>query len=342
MMTPNIANTTLKLLLVSGKKWLQSNAANMDVRMVPSHHRNSLYLIGSTHADNDKDLLKGNTFVWSDKMDSIINQFHALISFAYEIKWTPLTAFLEKCQKVYMIALENPNNDTEDEYEYASAKLVDTNIIFCLLTEILLEKPEIPNGPNLIYRYLAGCTVRKNHVDKIILRNPNKISKHANALLRLLRHGVCSMYIWQSQLMIQQNECHKIFEVWANRLIRDVQVCPSIGHICRTIRTAREIDRKTPSTIQKAFNEKTGELFVSGNHIHKSTWSLAIPTAIAEWDKNLHTLFPNHSQGSVLPLESLFHLDNAIVMAEDDSHISIGYNPCQSVPLQQFQPILSS
>jgi hypothetical protein len=150
------------------------------------------------------------------------------------------------------------------------------------------------------------------------------------------------MYVRKSQIMAHQKESHKNFEVWANTFISDIQVCPSIGHICRTLRTAREVDRKTPSTIQKAFNDKTGELFVSGHQIHKSTWSVAIPTAIAEWDKNLHILFPHHSQGSTLPLDTLFHLDNAVVIAGNDSYISITTNTSQSVPLQQFIPILSA
>ena len=339
-MKPNVINTTLRLLVLSGKLWLESNAANMDVRMVPVHHRNSIYLIGNTHTDNDKDLLKGGTFVWSDNVDIIVDQFASLISFAFETKWPKMDAFLEKVQQVYMIALEDPNNISEDEYTVASAKIVDTTIIFGLLTEIMLEHPDIPNGPNLIYKYLAGCTVRKNHDGSIILRNPNEISKHANALLRLLRHGVCSMYIRRSQLMVQQNESHKTFEVWANSLIRQMQVCPSIGHICRTIRTAREVDRKTPSLVRKAFNDITGELLVGGVHINKSTWSVAIPTAIAEWDRHLFYIFPNHSQKSNLSLHHLFDLTNDIVLADQDSYLNIGGTESQSIPLSEFKPTI--
>ena len=339
-MKTNVINSTLRLLLLSGKLWLESNAANMDVRMVPVHHRNSIYLIGNTHSDNDKDLLKGGTFVWSDNVDIIADQFASLISFAFEMKWPKMDAFLEKVQQVYMIAFEDPNNINEDEFALASAKMVDTTIIFGLLTEIMLEQPDIPNGPNLIYKYLAGSTVRKNHNGTIILRNPNEISKNANALLRLLRHGVCSMYIRRSQLMVQQNESHKTFEVWANSLIHQMQVCPSIGHICRTIRTAREVDRKTPSLVRKAFNDKTGELFVGGTHINKSTWSVAIPTAIAEWDRNLFYLFSNHSQGSNLPLHQLFDLSNDIVLADHNSYFYIRGTQSQSIPLSEFKPTI--
>jgi hypothetical protein len=341
MMKPNAMNPTLQLLINSGKLWLQSSAANIDVRMVPVHHRNNIYLIGNIQSDNEKDLLKGGTFVWSNNTDTIADQFASLISFAYEIKWPTMTTFLEKVNQVYLIILEdNNNNNCEDEYALASAKMIDTNIIFGLLTEILLEQPVVPNGPNLIYKYLAGCTIRKNHNGKIILRNPNEISKNANALLRLLRHGVCSLYVRQSQLMVQQNESHKTFEVWANSLIRDMQVSPSVGHICRTIRTAREVDRKTPSLVQKAFNDRTGELFVGGSQIHKSTWSVAIPTAIAEWDRHLNYLFPHHSQASNLPLYQIFKTTNDIILAGQDSYLSIEGTQPQSILLTEFKPTL--
>jgi hypothetical protein len=339
-MKPGVANTTLKLLLISGKQWLQSNSANMDVRMVPVHHRNSIYLIGNTHSDNDKDLVKGATFMWSDNVDVIVDQFSSLITFAHEMNWPPMTQFLEKVQQVYMMALEDTNNNNDDEYALASVKMVNTNIIFGLLMEILLEEPTIPNGPNLIYKYLAGSIVRKTQNATVTLRNANEISKNVNALLRLFRHGVCSLYIRRSQLMTQQNESHKIFEVWANSIIREMQSCPSIGHICRTIRTAREVDRKTPSMVKKAFNDKTGELYVGGSQILKSTWSAAIPTAIAEWDKHLISLFPNHSPSSNLPLYHILDIRNDIVLAGDGSFVSIASSQSQSVLLSEFKPTL--
>lgn len=339
-MMKNRDNSNLEMLLGSGKRWLESGAANMDVRMVPVHHRNNLYLFGSIHHEIDKDLFKGGTFVWSDNIDPIVSQFTSLITFAYEIQWPKMNPFLSKIQDIYMMTLEDPSNIKEDESELASIKLVNTNIIFALLTEILLEQPSIPNGPNLVYKYLAGCTVRKDYSGRIILRNPNEISKNANALLRLFRHAICSMYIRQSQLMVMKKESHNSFEAWANNLIRQVQESLGIGHICRTIRTAREVDRKTPSLIKKAFNDRTGELFVGGHQIHKSTWSIAIPTAIHEWDKYLTSFFPNHSSTSNLPLHWIFDLDNEIILAGQDSYISIDGQINQIIPFNEYNPIL--
>ena len=148
------------------------------------------------------------------------------------------------------------------------------------------------------------------------------------------------MYIRQSQLMTHKKESHKTFEVWANSFLSEIQSCPAVGHICRTIRTAREVDRKTPSLVKKAFNDKTGELMVAGCQIHKSTWSIAIPTAISEWDKYITLLFPDHSPSSNLPLHWVFDLGNDIVLAGEDSYISIGGILDQSIPLSEFRPVL--
>jgi hypothetical protein len=340
MMKPSTTNTTLQLLIRSGQLWLQSNAANMDVRMVPVHHRNNIYLVGNQHSDNDKDLLKGGTFVGSNNFDVIVEQFTSLLSFASEIQWPVMATYLDKADQVYLHTLEDPSYNDDDEYALAAAKMVDTNIIFGLLSELLLEQPSVPNGPNIVYKYLAGLTIRIDHNVAIHVRHPNEISKNANALLRLFRHGVCSLYIRRSQLMALQNELHKTLEVWANTLIREMQVCTSVGHICRTIRTAREVDRKTPSLVKKAFNDKTGELLVGGSQIHKSTWSVAIPTAVSEWDRHLNLLFPNHLQASSLPLTKILDLNNDIVMAGKDTFLTIEGTPTQSIPLSEFKPTL--
>ena len=44
----------------------------------------------------------------------------------------------------------------------------------------MLHQPITPNGPNLIYKYHIGATVRINHNGEIVLRNH---SKHADGFL---------------------------------------------------------------------------------------------------------------------------------------------------------------
>ena len=124
----------------------------------------------------------------------------------------------------------DPSEGTERICDLTATKLVNTNLVFGLLTEMLLETPTDPNGPTLIYRYLAGATVKVNHKNEVSLRNHNEISKNANALLRLFRHGVCSMYVRKSSEMSRKNQSHEEFEAWTNNVIKQMQVCHMQNH----------------------------------------------------------------------------------------------------------------
>ena len=340
----NHNDLNLKLLLAAGQKWIRSQSANMDVRMVPVHHRNEIYLVGRSFTDADKDLLKGCTFVWSDNIDSIISAFLSLMTFAHGSKCPLMMPYLNRVQDVYNILLDDGENHIEPDKleDYAATKVVNTTIISGLLTEILLEKPSLPNGPNLIYHYLASAIVKTNSSSIVSLRNANEISKKANALLRLLRHGVCSLYIRQSNVMRHKYKMDDDLQEWATTLIQDIQQSSGVGHICRTIRTAREVDRKIPHRVYKAFNESTGDLLVRDNEIAKSIWSVAIPTAMQHWDKFLFSLFPDHHSTSTLPIHWLLDLNNHIVLADDDSHIFLADSNDTSIPISEFAPSLPS
>ncbi len=100
----------------------------------------------------------------------------------------------------------------------------------------MLDQPITPNGPNLIYKYHTGGTVRINHNGEIVLRNH---SKHADGFLW---HDVFSLYDCPSRLKANKIESQETFEVWAHKHIQEIQECSNIGHICRTISTARKVD----------------------------------------------------------------------------------------------------
>jgi hypothetical protein len=140
--------------------------------------------------------------------------------------------------------------------------------------------------------------------------------------------------------MTQEMKLDADFQSWANDILQQMQVCSSVGHICRTIRMARDVDRKTPSNVYKAFNDMTGDLVVDGNEIFKSAWSVAIPTACQEWDKHLLSLFPEHaSSSSALPLHLVFNLTNHIILAEEESIVYIDNTSAECfIPLSAFKP----
>ena len=343
MMSSSPSDLNLKLLLNAGKCWLTSNSANMDVRMVPVHLRNAIYLVGNTFTDKDMDLLKGCTFVWSDCIDSILQQFTSLLTYAHASQCPLIEPYLAKVNRMYQLLLQNntTNLDVEELESLVATKIVNSTIIFGLLLDLLLEQPTHPNGPNCMYHYLAGgCVIACTKSKKLSLRSSNGISRNANACLRLLRHGVCSLYVRQSMRMTQEMKLDADLQSWANDILRQMQVSSSVGHICRTIRMARDVDRKTPSSVYKAFNDLTGDLVVDGNEIFKSSWSVAIPTACQEWDKHLLTLFPDHaSSSSALPLNLVFNLANHIILAEEESCIYIDNTSDECfIPLSAFKP----
>ena len=330
----------LRLFLSAGKKWLISNSANMDVRMVPVHHRNLIYLVGHSYTDADKDLHKGCTFSWVDKCKDYIPIFQSLVTFVYMFHLPFIQPFLNNISYVYDRILENGNvtNNLEEMEELALSKIVDSTIIYGFLAAIIYDEPSKPNGPNIMYHLLASKLVKVTNGGRISLRHPNEISKHANGILRILRYGLCSYYVRNSFLMTTHDKSNKEFQAWATDLITGMQCCPSVGHICRTIRTAREVDSKTPSSVLKSFNDVTGELLVAGTTIDKCVWSTAIPSALTEWDQYLMHLFPNHSSSSHLPLELIFNLNNSIVLADSDSTLSIHNDNGSSILLTEFVP----
>lgn len=343
MMTTSITNPNLRMLLNAGKSWLTSDSANMDVRMVPVHHRNLIYLVGNSFTEKDKDLLKGCTFVWSESVDHILEQFASLITYAHESQWPIMSQYLGKVDKVYNCVVRNDtmNKDIDELEAEATNKIVNSRMIGALLSDLLTENLPYPNAPNCIYHYLAGmCVISSTHSQKLSLRSANGISRSTNACLRLLRHGVCSLYVHKSVQMTQQMKSDADFQVWVNGFLREMQGSSSVGHICRTIRTAREVDRKSPSSVYKAFNDTTGDLYVDGNEIFKSSWSVAIPTACQEWDHHLISLFPDHvSSSSPLPLSLVFNLNHHIVLSEETSSIYLDHDSADSaIPLLEFKP----
>jgi hypothetical protein len=178
MMTMSNTDPNLRMLLNAGKLWLTSESANMDVRMVPVHHRNAIYLVGNSFTKKDKDLLKGCTFVWTNCVDSIMQQFASLITYAYESQWPLISQYLSKVNQVYQLLLTNDMMDTNiDELEAdAVNKIINSTIICGLLSELLLEHPAHPNGPNCIYYYLAGvCVISSAHSNKLSLCSANGI-----------------------------------------------------------------------------------------------------------------------------------------------------------------------
>ena len=182
--------------------------------------------------------------------------------------------------------------------------------------------------------YIAIQTVKVDIRNRIRLRNPNNISKRGNALLRLLRHAVCSMVV----RTVAKGWSTPQFQKWTDKLMYDVQTCLSTDAICRSIRSAREIEKKTHKTVQKAFNARNGSVFVDGIEIAKMVWSQAIPSALNNWDVQLRSLYVCQDL-----ITHLFDVRNKFILAGTHSKIVVdkGNGIMNDIYISEFIPFLS-
>ena len=182
-LTLNDASIEISLLLQSSQKWLKSGAANMDVGHLSADVRNRVYTIGTCVVQSERDLFRGNTFVATEDMKFVMPELESLMLFASNMNYSRMTSHKLQAMKVYQ-SVSHSENETEDERDQeVYSRILDSNIIPSLLVTILLEPARFPNGPNLISDYLAACSVKVDHQNCISFRNPNEISKKANALL---------------------------------------------------------------------------------------------------------------------------------------------------------------
>ena len=321
-LTLDDASINFSLLLQSSKKWLKSGAANMDVGHLSADVRNRVYTIGTCVAQSDRDLFRGSTFVATDDMKFVVPELESLLLFASNMNYTRMTSHKVQAMRVYE-SVPYSENETEDERDQkAYSRILDSNIIPGLLVTILLEPPRFPNGPNLISDYLAACSVKVDHQNHISFRNPNEISKKANALLRLLRHGVCSTIRRKATDMDASGESDNQFRQWTDQFLEQVQTCLSTDEICRRIRSAREVGIKLGTSVEKSFDFRTGEIYVTGIRVQKSVWSQSIPTALSEWDSILHSFFNCRDT-----IDKVFNIKNTCVLAGNQSKIIVSDGP---------------
>ena len=91
-MAPNIYDPSkddiaLKILLISGERWLKSETANNHVRQLGADIRSSLYSIGQVKLDKDDELVTGKTFVPTKDVGDIVSVFKRLMIYLVRIQW---------------------------------------------------------------------------------------------------------------------------------------------------------------------------------------------------------------------------------------------------------------
>ena len=312
---PSSDNSIVKLILIAGRRWLETGSANVDVSRCSANHRGMLYKIGSQASLPSEDaLVQGSTFVPSGKMQYIVQEFEKLILFLSRSHWTGMKDQLTQAETILHAVPIGEFDEPDDNVKTAADNIVDTNILPGIILAALIESPHTPNGTNMIGMHLAARSIKAvAGRDHLGFKSGNVIAKIANSLLRLTRHAVCSFLVRKANGMTLRNQSSQDFTTYANHVLRSVQACYSVDITCRRIRSAREISNRQLAKVGKGFDPQTKQVMVENVYIDHSVWSNAILKTLADFDAHLRPLFNcTHRLFDVLnPNNKLVLLDSA-------------------------------
>ncbi len=280
---------SMKALLTAADMWFTSQSANIDVKAISSHMRADLFKVGSKSDNDESDLIWGKTFVPTNDLEHVRKELKYLIQFLYRGKHIQenLLAALHDIQEC------SPYDDSNVErwFDGIARKILVTDLIPAIIINSVLEDPVEANGPTLFHGYIAARSTKIKPDNNLDMRQPNNISRAANALLRVVRHAVCTHLNHLSE--DYKNDNNK-WQKQAAEIIERVQTAPAIGHICLRITTSRYAQLKKPSTLNKMVEIETGDIYVAGATFHYERWSRSIQHAIALVEESLKAIFQNH------------------------------------------------
>lgn len=297
----------LKALLHAAKLWFQSQTANIDVREIDTHLRAALFKVGSKADINDLDIW-GKTFVPTNDLEHVLKEVKYIIQFLYRGGHIDkdLIHVLDEIEQ----AVPYDDSNADRRIEDFARRILVTNLIPAIIVNSVLEEPKDANGPIPIYDYIAARSTKLTGDDVIKLRNPNDISRSANAMLRVVRHAICTYLHNLSEEFKQDSNGRWRNE--ANEIIAQVQHAPAIGHICLRLIMAKYDQQKTPQKLKKLVDISTGDVYVAGAYFSYNRWSRAIQHAIDLVEDSLKLIFQNHDA-----LEKWRHLGNNVQWTHD-------------------------
>jgi len=144
--------------------------------------------------------------------------------------------------------------------------------------------------------------------DRLNLRSNNEISKMCNALVRGMRHGLCS---WIN-MKADQLKDDVIYSGHVQELFAVVAKSPNTDFVCTLLRAARALQNKTPTQVHKAVDTSNGTVQVLTYEIKRSVWSRIIGKTIDVLTKHLLPWF-----GNVDILNLFLDPCNALVFSTD-------------------------
>ena len=325
-----------KLLCLAGKRWLESDSANIDVNRLGADLRNMIYIVGTCIPDSKTDQLDGNTFVATPNVSYLSQVYQSFIQFVAKADLSFVQQHHNQVMSIYNAITESDDMDEDKRESTAADRIAETNIIPGLLTALTVQPRTSSNGTNLVGQYIAASTVKISSRNGLSLRNPNQISRSANALLRVLRHGLCSFIHNKSKCATNDH----IFQQQVRLFIKS-QVQPSCSYeiVTTRIRTAREIDDKSPTKVRKAYDQDTGEVFAGDTSIKKEIWSKSMAVTNHNWNASLRSLY---STTSTDLLNKVLDTNNQLIFDFDESRVTVnnGTTAEEVIRIKDICPVL--
>ena len=307
------------IFLLAGEKYLTGGNADYDVWRLNAFFRSMLYQVGTKEAPNEEMLLQGSTFVPLDDMKDIVDEFKHLVLFVHRTNPTLIATQLDQVAQIHNHVCDELSHQLDEDQlsEETQSRIIETNILYGTMLQILLE-PSNKLQPNTLQKYLVGRAIKYVQTKSFLqFYHPNEIGKRCNSMLRLFRHFVCGHIVCKARDANPDFD-HDKFMASSYQLLKSVQICDSSDAICRSIRMAKEVDRKTPSTVSKGFMPGTGEVMVNQVYIAKVVWSTAIPSTGDLFKSSMYKLFRCHEL-----LDAVLNTNNKLVMAGEDKYVQV-------------------
>ena len=153
-----------RIILMAGKKWLISGAANHDVQCLMAQIRRRMYSVGMIESPDEDTLVRGNTFTASLDVDSIADECNHILLFVARRNPSLVQALVDQAQEQYdyQLSLNQPEPKASDATVDC---LVELNTIPGIIIEVMEEVTATGQHLSTVHEYLIGRAVRISRQD---------------------------------------------------------------------------------------------------------------------------------------------------------------------------------
>jgi len=145
------------ILLEAGKRWLKCSA-NSDVQCISALLRGQMYTVGNTEAPDEDSLVRGRTFTSSYSMDAVIDEWVHFFGFIICHLPSLIARQIRQAAEIYLSRCRLHVSEPIAR-EVAIAQIIETNIIYGILIETLIQEPATKKEMTIIDLYLVARSV---------------------------------------------------------------------------------------------------------------------------------------------------------------------------------------